>query len=110
MHNNWSEFFNALCQQGPDLLVGIDENLRRVIKEISTTTDMFWAESLEESLRESAAAGSLRDGVLQAVDQWRYNVMDKLDAAFSITFGRDEVTINDRSSIIDRLVDAASQD
>lgn len=107
---NWSDFYNALCQHGPDLLVGIDEDLREIIKEISTTTDMFWSESLEEILAEAAAAGSLRDGVLQAVDQWRYNVIDQLDAAFSIALDMDEVIINSNSPIIDQLVKAASQD
>ena len=106
---NWSGFYNALCQHGPDLLEGIDESLREIIKEISTTTDMFWSESLEEILAEAAAAGSLRDGVLQAIEQWRDIVIDQLDNAFSITLEMDEVTINANSLIIDRLVDAASQ-
>ena len=81
---DWSAFYNALCQHGPDLLVGIDEDLREVIKEISTTTDMYWSENLEEFLAEGAAAGSLLNGVLLALDQWRMNVVDQLDAGFGI--------------------------
>ena len=106
---NWSDFYNALCQHGPDLLVGIDEDLREIIKEISITTDMFWSESLQEVLAEAAAAGSLRDGVLQAVDQWRYNVIDKLDTGFGITLEMDELIINTNSVLLDLMVDAASQ-
>jgi hypothetical protein len=110
MQINWSEFYNALCQQGPDLLVGMGEDLRGIIRELSTTTDMFWSDGLEESLREGAALGSLRDGVLQAVDQWRENVIDNLDAAFGIALEMDQVTIKDDSPIIDHLVDAAAQE
>jgi hypothetical protein len=110
MQHNWSEFYNALCQQGPDLLVGIDEDLREVIKQISTTTDMFWSESLEERLEPGAVSSSLRDCVLQALDQWRYNVIDALEAAFGITLEMDDVTINADSPIVDRLVDATAQD
>ena len=105
---DWSAFYKALCQHGPDLLVGIDEDLREVIKELSTTTDMFWSEGLEASLAEGAASGTLREGVLMALDQWRENVLDQLDASFGISLDWDQVSVDDDSPIIDRLVDDAS--
>ena len=105
---NWSAFYNALCQHGPDLLVGVDEGLREVIKELSTTTDMFWSEGMEASLAEGAAAGDLREGVLLALDQWRFNVIDQLDASFGISLDWEQVSIDADSPIIDVLVDAAS--
>lgn len=105
---NWSGFYIGLCQHGPDLLVGIDEDLREVIKEIGMTTDMFWSENLEEFLAEGAAAHSLRDGVLLALDQWRMNVIDQLDASFGISLDMDKVSINADSPKIDLLMDAAS--
>ncbi len=109
MSYNWSNFYNALCHLGPDLLQGISADLRQVIKITANTSDMFWSESLEEILAEGAAAGSLRDGVLQAVDEWRLNVIDALNAAFGMTLDTDSVTINTASPIIDRLVEAASE-
>ncbi len=57
---NWSGFYNSLCQNGPDLLMGIDEDLREVIREIGTTTDMFWSENLEEFLARGAADDSIK--------------------------------------------------
>jgi hypothetical protein len=109
MRYNWSGFYSELCQHGPDLLEGIDEDLRELIKEISMTTDMFWSESLEEIMVEAANAGSLRDGVLQVIDQWRYNVIEELDSNFGITLEINEVIINPNNLIIDLLIDAASQ-
>ena len=105
---DWSGFYNAVCQHGVDLLVGIDEGLRGVIKELSTTTDMFWSEGLEASLAEGAAAGDLREGVLLALDDWRFNVINQLDASFGISLDWEQVSLDADSPIIDRLVDAAS--
>lgn len=47
---NWSSFYTSLCQFGPDILMGINDGLREIIKEINTTTDMFCSESLKECL------------------------------------------------------------
>ncbi len=107
---NWTDFYNALCKLGPDLLQGISEDLREATTIISTTSDMFWSESLEEILAEGARAGSLRDGVLQAVDAWLENVIDALNVSFGMDFDMNQVTINTDSPIIDQLVEAASQD
>jgi len=105
---DWTSFYNELCQQGPDLLVGIDEGLREVIKELSMTTDMFWSEGLEASLAEGAASDDLQKGVWMALDDWRFNVINQLDASFGISLDWEQVSINADSPIIDRLVDAAS--
>jgi len=105
---DWSGFYNVLCQHGPNLLVGVDEGLREVIKELSTTTDMFWSEGLEASLAEGAASGALHEGVLLALDDWRFNVINQLEASFGISLDWDQVSIDADSPIIDRLVDAAS--
>ncbi len=105
---NWSGFYNRLCQVGPELLVGIDECLREVIKEISTTTDMFWSEGLEEFLAEGAA-DSFQEGVLLALDQWRENVIIQMDASFGISLAMDKVSINADSPLIAEMIDAAMQ-
>ena len=44
--NNWSGFY-GLCQNEPDLIEGISENLHEVIMETILITDMFWSESME---------------------------------------------------------------
>lgn len=106
---NWSGFYNALCHHGPDLLVGIDEDLREVIKELSTSTDMFWSEGLEASLAEGAASGALREGVLRALEDWRFNLIDQLDASFGISLDRGQVSIETDSPKIEVLVAGASQ-
>ena len=105
---NWSGFYNKLCQVGPDLLEGIDEELREVIKEISTTTDLFWSTGLEEFLAEGAA-DSLQEGVLLSLDQWRENVIIQMEANFGISLAMDEVGINANSPLIAELIDAAMQ-
>ncbi len=105
---NWPGFYNKLCQVGPDLLIGIDEGLREVIKEISTTTDMFWSDGLEEFLAEGAA-DSLQEGVLLALDLWRENVIIQMDASFGISLAMDKVNINADSPLIAELIDAAMQ-
>jgi hypothetical protein len=106
---NWSGFYNCLCQNGPDLLLGIDEDLREVIREIGTTTDMFWSENLEGFLARGAADDSFRDGVLLAVDQWRMNVVDQMENSFGMSLDSDEVSINASSPTVDILINAASQ-
>ena len=45
---NWSNFYNALCQQGPNLLLGIDGETRELILELASTTDMFWSDGLQD--------------------------------------------------------------
>lgn len=107
---NWSRFYRALCQHGPNLLVGIDGDVREIIEMSSSSTDMFWSEGLEACLAEGAAGGSLRDGVLSALELWRENVVDALDANFGIELEWDSVTVDDANARIDALVEAASPD
>ena len=81
---NWSRFYKALCRHSPNLLLGIDEGMREIIEMSSSSTDMFWSEGLQECLAEVAAGGSLRDGVLSALELWRENVLVALDTNFGI--------------------------
>jgi hypothetical protein len=105
---NWPEFYNALCRHGPNLLVGIDEGTREIIEMYASSTDMFWSDGLEECLAEGAASGSLQGGVLSALEVWRENVLDALDASFGIELDWDTVGIDDSSPLVDELVEAAS--
>lgn len=105
---NWPEFYNALCQHGPNLLVGIDDGMREIIEMYASSTDMFWSDGLEECLAEGAAGGSLQDGVLSALEVWRENVLDALDSNFGIELEWDTVGIDDSSPLVDELVEAAS--
>jgi len=101
---NWSDFYNALCQHGPNLLVGIDEDLREVIKELSPTTDMFWSEVPEASLADGSASDDLQKGVWVALDDWRFNVINQLASSFGISLDWEQVSVDDDSPIVDRKV------
>jgi hypothetical protein len=105
---NWSRFYKALCRHGPNLLLGIDEDMREIIELSSSSADMFWSEGLEECLAEGAAGGSLQDGVLSSLELWRENVLDALDANFGIELDWELVWIDDASPLIDELVESAS--
>lgn len=105
---NWPRFYKLLYRHGPNLLVGIDEGMGEIIEMNATSTDMFWSEGLEECLAEGAAGGSLRDGVLSALELWRENVLQNLDDNFGIELDWELVWINDASPLIDELVEAAS--
>ena len=105
---NWSSFYRALCRYGPNLLVGIDEGVREIIEMSSTSTDMFWSEGLEECLGDEAAEGNLRGGVLSALEVWRENVIDRLDANFGIELDWELVGMDNNPALIDALVEAAS--
>jgi hypothetical protein len=107
---NWSGFYHALCQHGSNLLINLDEELRTLIHEISVNTDMFWSDGLEERLAIGVASGTLRDGVILALEQWRQNVLNTLDAAFGIELDWASVRIDSTSSLIDKLVEAAASD
>ena len=104
---NWTRFYKALCQKGPTLLLGVNKNLREIIKMSAANTDMFWSEGLEELLRMGAVDGDVRAGVLSALGLWRENVLDVLDSSYGIDLDWDAVFIDDTSSIIDELVEAA---
>jgi len=104
---NWTRFYRALCRHGPDLLLGVDENLIEFIKMSAADTDMFWSEGLEEYLRIGAADGDMRAGVLSALDLWRENVLDALSSSFGIELDWEMVSIDEGSPLIDQLVQAA---
>jgi hypothetical protein len=105
---NWSSFYNTLCQQGPNLLLGIDDNLRELIEVAGSSTDIFWSDGLQERLAEGAANGSVRAGVLSALDLWRNNVLETLDVDFGIELEWQSVRLDTASPLIDKLVDAAT--
>jgi hypothetical protein len=107
---NWTRFYQALCRHGPDLLLGVDENLIEFIKMSAADTDMFWSEGLEEWLRIGAADGDMRAGVLSALDLWRENVLDALDSSFGIELDWEVVAIDIESPFIEELVEAALPD
>lgn len=104
---NWTRFYKLLCRHAPKLLLGIDKGMREIIDMNSSTTDMFWSEGLEACLAEGASGGSLRDGVLSALELWRENVLDALDSNFGIELDWDQVWIDDTSPLIEELVEAA---
>ena len=45
---DWSGFYTAVCQQGPNLLLGIDGATRELILELASTTDLFWSDGLQD--------------------------------------------------------------
>ena len=105
---DWSVFYEALCRHGPSLLVGIDEDLRDVIGDIASSTDMFWSEGLQELLAEGAANGDLRAGVLTALELWRENVLQTLEADFAVELDWQAVNIDTASPLVDELVEVAA--
>ena len=104
---NWPRFYRALCRQGPCLLLGVDEDLREIIKMSASSTDMFWSDGLEDLLAVGAADGDTRAGVLSALELWRENVLEMLDTSFGIELDWDLVSIDAASPLIDELVEAA---
>ena len=107
---NWPRFYTALCQQGPTLLLGVDEDINEIIKMSASSTDLFWSEGLEDLLAAGAADGDMRAGVLSVLELWRENVLDRLDTDFGIELDWELVCIDHASSLIDELVEAASPD
>ena len=105
---NWPRFYSALCQRGPTLLLGVDEDTREIIQMSASSTDLFWSEGLQELLAAGAVDGDMRAGVLSALGLWRENVLDALDTNFGIELDWELVCIDDASPLIDELVKAAS--
>lgn len=104
---DWSSFYEALCQHGPNLLLAIDDEMRELIGELASTTDMFWSDGLQERLAEGAADENLRGGVLSTLELWRENVLQTLDSDFAIELDWQSVCIDTTSPLIDELVKAA---
>ena len=110
---DWSAFYRALCQHGPQLLLGIDDDdgVREVIAMTAANEpDDFWSDGLSDPLAEGAAAGDLRAGVRGALELWRENVLTTLSGNFGIELDWDVVTIDTDSPLIDVLVKAAAPD
>ena len=105
---DWSNFYNALCQQGPNLLLGIDGETRELILELASTTDMFWSDGLQDYLARGSGEGDLRGGILSALELWRENVLQALDASFGIELDWQAVNIDTANPLIDELVTAAA--
>lgn len=105
---DWSNFYEALCQHGPNLLLNIDDETREMIGELASNTDMFWSDGLQERLADGASNEDMRPGVLSAIEMWRENVLQTLDSDFAIELDWQTVIIDTASPLIDDLVTAAS--
>ncbi len=105
---DWSSFYTALCQHGPTLLLGIDDETREMILDLASTTDMFWSDGLQELLAEGAANGNLRAGVLAALDLWRENLLQVLADDFALELDWQTVRIDKNSPLINKIVEAAT--
>ena len=107
-NNDWSNFYAALCQHGPNLLQGIDDETQETIELVASTTDMFWSDGLQDCLAQGAEQGDLRAGVLTALELWRENVLQALDSNFGIEVDWQAVSIDTTSSLIDELTVAVA--
>ena len=109
---DWSGFYQALCEHGPHLLVGLDEDdgVREVIATMAADTDDFWSDGLQDLLRQGADDGDLRAGALAALELWRESVITTLSAGFGIELDWHVVAIDADSPLIDDLVEAATLD
>ncbi len=104
---DWSSFYDTLCHHGPNLLLGIDDDLREMIMVAGSSTDMFWSEGLQELLKEGAAEGALITRVLSALERWRENVLETLEMDFGIELDWQSVSIDAENPLIDELIKAA---
>jgi len=106
---DWAGFYGALCEHGPHLLLGIeDEENREIIEALAADTDTFWSDGMQSLLAVAADDGELRTGVLDVLDLWRENVLNALSGDFGIDLGWDAVTIDAGSPLIETLVEAAT--
>jgi len=105
---DWSGFYLALCEHGPSLLLGIDEDDAEIIGAVAADTDTFWSDGLQPLLEESAADGDLRAGVLASLGLWRENVLAALSDDFAIELDWGAVTVDADNPLIDALVEAAT--
>lgn len=101
---DWSGFYKALCQHGPYLLTRIDSDMREMIREVGSTTDMLWPEGLQVLLEKGASNGDLRAGVLASIGLWRENVLQTLEADFAIELDWQAVNIDTTSPLVNELI------
>ena len=104
----WSSFYEALCHHGPNLLIGLDEEMRELVEIESSSSDMFWSDGLEEMLAEGVANGDIRAGVISALELWRENVLDALETNFGFELDWQTVRVDTNSRLINELVMLAS--
>jgi hypothetical protein len=107
-HYDWSSFYNALCQFGPNLLQGIDDDNKEIIQDLASTTDMFWSDGLQDCLARGSGEGNLRGGILSALELWRENVLQALDESFGIELDWQAIQIDTANPLVDELVAAAA--
>jgi hypothetical protein len=101
--HDWAGFYGALCEHGPRILRGIDEDDREIIR-LMAGTDAFWSEGLPDLLAEE---GDRRAAVLAALDRWRDNVLEALGADFGLELDPAVVAVDREDPLVDRLVAAA---
>jgi hypothetical protein len=104
---DWSCFYGMLCNLGPYLLIGIDDDTCEMIQEFASSTDMFWSDGLQDLLSVKAKHGDLRAGVISVLELWRENVLQVIDSDLGIELDWKTVHIDTTSPLIDELVDAA---
>jgi hypothetical protein len=104
---DWAGFYRALCDRGPRLLEGIDDETREIVVLVAET-DSFWSEDMESVLAEGAGRGEMQSGVLAALEVWRENVLTALSEEYAIDLDWAVVTIDAGSPLIDELVRAAA--
>ena len=63
---------------------------------------------LQDRLADGAANDDLRAGVLSALELWRENVLQALDADFAIELDWHAVSVDFINPLIDELVEAAA--
>lgn len=90
--------------------MGIDDETREMIIEFASTTDMFWSDRLQERKANGAAEDDLRGCVLSALELWRKNVLQALDAEFGTELDWQAVSIDTSKPLVDDLVAAAAPD
>lgn len=105
---DWPAFYAALCTHGPELLDGLDDEVRDLVAAIASSGDEFWSDGLESALAEGATTSDLRAGVLAALDTWRANVLDVLAGDYGIELDPGEVQVIAASPAVDALTVAAA--
>ena len=109
---NWPRFYKLLGKKGPDLLTGVEKNvIDTFIRDEARETDEFLSYDMEEALSEGAAAGDLREGVINALEAWKESIISNY-FDFGTGLGDDiqNIEIDLDSPIIDELVEAAKPD
>lgn len=107
---DWSAFYRALCEHGPYLLLGIDDEdgVREIIVMTAADTDSFWSDGLQALLADHATGDDLQGGVVAVLELWRENVLMTLSDDYGIDLEWSAVVIDADSPLIGVLVEAAT--